>query len=57
MAESTLDTIRLFGRLTSKERVMELESQSEGVPVVGGRAREHSKVMRIFVIQAIQHRP
>jgi hypothetical protein len=41
VAESTLDTARPFGRLASKESVMELESQSEWVPVVGGRAREH----------------
>jgi hypothetical protein len=39
VAESTLDTVHLFGRLASKERVMELESQSEWVPVVGRRAR------------------
>ena len=42
MAESALDIIRLFGRLALTERVMELESQSEWVPVEGRHAREHS---------------
>jgi hypothetical protein len=42
VAESTLDTVRPFGRLAPEERVMERESQSEWVPVVSYRAREHS---------------